>query len=121
MSIFWQTLLLLWQQIIVFQQEKKKQSEIKLGPSESPVPIMDSNETNKSQSLRKKAIMKGTQTQLLKSFSSASVEVVYERGMAGTGQPTVHYSKLDFNPAHMFALGSPIGLFTTVRYVIARA
>ena len=65
----------------------------------------------------KQMIMKGTQTYLFRSFSSASVEVAYERGVAGTGQPTVHYSKLDFEPAHMFALGSPLGLFVTVRGV----
>ena len=37
--------------------------------------------------------------------------------MAGTGQPTVRYAKLNFEPANMFALGSPIGLFVTVRGV----
>ena len=62
-------------------------------------------------------ITKGTQTNLFPSLSSASVEVAYERGVAGTGQPTVRYSKLNFEPVNMFALGSPIGLFVTVRGV----
>ena len=37
------------------------------------------------------------------------------QGTAGTGQPFVRYPKLDFEPCNMFALGSPIGLFLTVR------
>ena len=63
------------------------------------------------------AVTKGTQTYLARAFSSASVEVPYERGVAGTGQPTVRYAKLNFEPANMFAVGSPIGLFVTVRGV----
>ena len=61
--------------------------------------------------------MKGTQTYLMRALSSASIEVPYERGVAGTGQPTVRYAKLNFEPANMFAMGSPIGLFVTVRGV----
>eukprot|EP00794_Sanderia_malayensis_P004232 gene4232-4795_t len=49
--------------------------------------------------------------------AAAKKSQIAKRGVAGTGQPTVLYSKLDFNPAHFFALGSPIGLFTTVRGV----
>ena len=39
-----------------------------------------------------------------------------QQGTAGTGQPYVRYPKLNFEPRNMFALGSPIGLFLTVRY-----
>lgn len=44
-----------------------------------------------------------------------SVEVLYHQGVAGTGQPNVNYPRLGFKPFAMFALGSPIGMFMTVR------
>jgi len=47
--------------------------------------------------------------------SSVSISVSYEVGLAGTGQPFVKYPKLDFVPVGCFALGSPIGMFLTVR------
>lgn len=48
--------------------------------------------------------------------SSVSIShVSYEVGVAGTGQPFVKYPKLDFVPVGCFALGSPIGMFLTVR------
>ncbi len=40
------------------------------------------------------------------------------KGLAGTGQAYVEYPQLLFQPQHLFALGSPIGLFLTVRYVL---
>ncbi|EDO37134.1 predicted protein [Nematostella vectensis] len=46
-----------------------------------------------------------------------SVEVLYHQGYAGTGQPYVKYPKLAFKPFALFALGSPIGMFMTVRGV----
>ena len=39
------------------------------------------------------------------------------QGLAGTGQTFVEYPQLLFHPQHLFALGSPIGLFLTVRSV----
>ncbi|XP_029179225.1 SEC23-interacting protein-like isoform X2 [Nylanderia fulva] len=36
-------------------------------------------------------------------------------GAAGTGQPFIHYPQLNFHPRAFFALGSPIGMFVTVR------
>lgn len=36
-------------------------------------------------------------------------------GTAGTGQPFIDYPQLAFNPRAFFALGSPIGMFVTVR------
>lgn len=47
--------------------------------------------------------------------SVASVEVVYQQGLAGTGQPYVEYPQLDLRFYALFALGSPIGMFLTVR------
>jgi len=49
--------------------------------------------------------------------SIGSVEVVYQQGLAGTGQPYVEYPQLDLNFYALFALGSPIGMFQTVRGV----
>ncbi|XP_020632817.1 SEC23-interacting protein-like [Orbicella faveolata] len=49
--------------------------------------------------------------------SVGSVEVVYQQGLAGTGQPYVEYPQLDLNFYALFALGSPIGMFQTVRGV----
>ena len=37
------------------------------------------------------------------------------RGLAGTGQPYIDYPQLSFQPRHLFAVGSPIGLFLSVR------
>lgn len=39
------------------------------------------------------------------------------KGVAGTGQTYVEYPQLLFQPQQLFAIGSPIGLFLTVRYV----
>ncbi|NXD08426.1 S23IP protein, partial [Nothocercus nigrocapillus] len=47
--------------------------------------------------------------------SVSSVNVDYEYFEVGTGQVSVVYSALDFEPDIFFALGSPIGVFLTVR------
>ncbi|XP_036341183.1 flocculation protein FLO11-like [Rhagoletis pomonella] len=39
----------------------------------------------------------------------------YTMGHAGTGQPFIHYPQLNFEPKKVFALGSPIGMFVTIR------
>ena len=44
------------------------------------------------------------------------MEVVYQQGLAGTGQPFVEYPQLDLEFYALFALGSPIGMFLTVRW-----
>ncbi|XP_051176595.1 SEC23-interacting protein-like isoform X2 [Leptopilina boulardi] len=44
-----------------------------------------------------------------------SRKVSYVMGAAGTGQPYIHYPQLTFHPQAFFALGSPIGMFVTVR------
>ena len=47
--------------------------------------------------------------------TSITSDVKYRIGPAGTGQPSVFYPKLDFEPASFYALGSPIALFNGVR------
>ena len=47
--------------------------------------------------------------------TSITSDVKYRIGTAGTGQPSVTYPKLDFEPASFYALGSPIALFHAVR------
>uniref|UniRef100_F6TPA1 SEC23 interacting protein n=1 Tax=Xenopus tropicalis TaxID=8364 RepID=F6TPA1_XENTR len=47
--------------------------------------------------------------------SVSSVPVDYEYFETGTGQVCVKYNTLDFEPVNFFALGSPIGMFLTVR------
>ncbi|QQP51746.1 SEC23interacting proteinlike [Caligus rogercresseyi] len=42
-------------------------------------------------------------------------DVEYVRGPAGTGQLSVHYPQLDFQPSAFYALGSPIALFLAIR------
>ncbi|XP_045432091.1 SEC23-interacting protein isoform X4 [Pipistrellus kuhlii] len=47
----------------------------------------------------------------------SSVHVDYESFDVGTGQVSVVYSSLDFEPEIFFALGSPVGMFLTIRGV----
>ncbi|XP_008825518.1 SEC23-interacting protein isoform X3 [Nannospalax galili] len=47
----------------------------------------------------------------------SSVHVDYESFEVGTGQVSVAYNSLDFEPEIFFALGSPIGMFLTIRGV----
>ncbi|XP_076245833.1 uncharacterized protein LOC143186201 isoform X2 [Calliopsis andreniformis] len=44
-----------------------------------------------------------------------SKKISYVMGAAGTGQPYIRYPQLNFHPRAFFALGSPIGMFVTVR------
>ena len=37
------------------------------------------------------------------------------KGVCGTGQISIRYPKLDFYPSFLFCIGSPIGLFLSVR------
>ncbi|XP_053731665.1 SEC23-interacting protein [Synchiropus splendidus] len=45
----------------------------------------------------------------------SSIHVDYNYSETGTGQVSVVYHNLDFNPVNFFALGSPIGMYLTVR------
>jgi hypothetical protein len=44
-----------------------------------------------------------------------SRRISYMMGAVGTGQPQIQYPHLSFQPKAFFALGSPIGMFVTVR------
>ncbi|GLV42976.1 Phosphatidic Acid Phospholipase A1 [Carabus blaptoides fortunei] len=44
-----------------------------------------------------------------------SRRISYMMGAVGTGQPQLTYPHLNFHPISFFALGSPIGMFVTVR------
>lgn len=44
-----------------------------------------------------------------------SKAIDYNIGLSGTGQPLMTYKQLIFEPKHFFALGSPIGMFVTIR------
>ncbi|XP_011155044.1 SEC23-interacting protein isoform X2 [Harpegnathos saltator] len=57
--------------------------------------------------------MKQAPTPVLK--RRLSKRVSYVMGVAGTGQPYIHYPQLNFYPHAFFALGSPIGMFVTIR------
>ncbi|XP_066155329.1 phospholipase DDHD2 isoform X3 [Euwallacea fornicatus] len=41
--------------------------------------------------------------------------ISYMMGSVGAGQPKISYPQLEFKPSAFFALGSPIGMFVTVR------
>ncbi|XP_053162131.1 SEC23-interacting protein isoform X2 [Hemicordylus capensis] len=68
-----------------------------------------SSETGKLQDPSKRRLPVGA------SVSSAQID--YEYFEVGTGQVSVVYCTLDFEPEIFFALGSPIGVFLTVRGV----
>ena len=64
------------------------------------------------------SLTRGTQTPVPANsspLSSDSVQCTYKVGHAGTGQPLVTYSKLEFETDSLFCFGSPIGLFLTCR------
>jgi DDHD domain len=44
-----------------------------------------------------------------------SKQIDYRVGLSGTGQPLMKYPQLDFEVKNFFALGSPIGMFVTIR------
>ncbi|XP_030239611.1 uncharacterized protein LOC115562352 isoform X2 [Drosophila navojoa] len=63
---------------------------------------------------------KGTESknvQLPNNDAMMPKQVSYAMGIgpAGTGQPVINYTQLIFHPKKFFALGSPIGMFVTIR------
>ena len=50
------------------------------------------------------------------SVETKVLKVKIIQGLAGTGQTYVEYPQLMFQPQQLFLLGSPLGLFLTVRY-----
>ncbi|XP_078463612.1 LOW QUALITY PROTEIN: triacylglycerol hydrolase DDHD2-like [Lampetra planeri] len=63
------------------------------------------------------ASAEGARGQLCRGLSGAvsSLHVDYQCFASGTGQVSVRYPRLEFSPRSFFALGSPIGMFLTVR------
>lgn len=82
-------------------QEKKEEPK-EVAPVEAPPP---SAEVHSDSSVKKLPVGK--------TFSSVHVD--YNCFEVGTGQVSVVYHTLDFEPVNFFALGSPIGMFLTVR------
>ena len=89
---------------------KAEQQELKNTASEEPT--SSGTEMSSSTVLMKPDVGVAKSVSLA---SVASVEVVYQQGLAGTGQPYVEYPQLDLSFYALFALGSPIGMFLTVR------
>ena len=85
------------------------------------------SQENERQKLAKERRAREAAERLEKERQAAAKEVVDSasdvfgvkiiKGLAGTGQTHVEYPQLHFTPQHLFALGSPIGLFLTVRSV----
>ncbi|XP_062131400.1 mucin-2 isoform X2 [Drosophila sulfurigaster albostrigata] len=84
-------------------------------------PLKESEEENKEnpdQLPRKQQYQQGAdQVQLPNNDKMLPKQVSYAMGMgvAGTGQPVINYTQLIFHPKKFFALGSPIGMFVTIR------
>ncbi|XP_037936415.1 mucin-4-like [Teleopsis dalmanni] len=57
----------------------------------------------------------GSPVSLIPQKEISAKQISYTMGPAGTGQPYINYAQLIFQPKKFFALGSPIGMFVTVR------
>ncbi|XP_072335447.1 SEC23-interacting protein [Scyliorhinus torazame] len=86
-------------------QKKAQQDEIQKAKDEAVQ--KDSSAAEKQGVLKKILSYAGT--------SVSPVSVQYDHFEAGAGQVSVAYQTLDFEPDNFFALGSPIGMFLTVR------
>ncbi|XP_029051027.2 SEC23-interacting protein-like isoform X1 [Osmia bicornis bicornis] len=73
----------------------------------------DNQEANEEQKNEETDPSQPSPNRILK--RSLSKKISYVMGVAGTGQPYIHYPQLNFHPRAFFALGSPIGMFVTVR------
>ncbi|XP_013776144.1 phospholipase DDHD2-like [Limulus polyphemus] len=81
------------------EEKKEEEKHMSLSKPSEPVPVSPVNIS-----------------QMIGSQRTESVTTVnYHMGVAGTGQPSVIYPKLDFAPSCFFALGSPISMFLAVR------
>ncbi|XP_048465156.1 SEC23-interacting protein [Rhincodon typus] len=85
----------------------KKVQQEEIQKSKDGTDQMNSLTAEKQLSLKKMLSYAGT--------SVSSVTVHYDHFEAGAGQVSVVYQTLDFKPDNFFALGSPIGMFLTVR------
>lgn len=89
---------------------KKKAKQTKKPPTEASAESSVEAKSTELQAVRLAASPAATPLSPV-----ASVEVVYQPGVAGTGQPFVEYPQLNFELFALFVLGSPIGMFLTVR------
>ncbi|KAH8403273.1 hypothetical protein KR222_009565 [Zaprionus bogoriensis] len=82
-------------------------------------PLKESEEENKENpdQLPQNCDSASKQVQLTNNDQMLPKQVSYAMGMgpAGTGQPVINYTQLIFHPKKFFALGSPIGMFVTIR------
>lgn len=72
----------------------------------------ESTEQSDSIDKLKRQTLQGTHKPLKRSESK---QIDYRVGLSGTGQPLMKYPQLTFEPKNFFALGSPIGMFVTIR------
>ncbi|XP_017132370.1 nascent polypeptide-associated complex subunit alpha, muscle-specific form isoform X2 [Drosophila elegans] len=76
-------------------------------------PLKESEEENKNpDQLPQKQVNQKVQ---LPTSDLLPKQVSYAMGPEGTGQPVITYTQLIFHPKKFFALGSPIGMFVTIR------
>ncbi|XP_043568642.1 SEC23-interacting protein isoform X1 [Chiloscyllium plagiosum] len=90
----------------VLEALKKAQQE-EMQKSKDGIDQMNSLTAEKQLGLKKMLSYTGT--------TISSVTVHYDHFEAGAGQVSVVYPALDFKPDNFFALGSPIGMFLTMR------
>ena len=65
-----------------------------------------------------KAKEEGQQRQRVAALESSGLKMIpfaISKSMDGTGQLHVEYPQLNFTPENLFALGSPIGMFLSIR------
>ncbi|XP_043950011.1 uncharacterized protein LOC108032503 isoform X2 [Drosophila biarmipes] len=75
-------------------------------------PLKESEEENKNPD---QLPQKQAQKVMLPTSDLLPKQVSYAMGPEGTGQPVITYTQLIFHPKKFFALGSPIGMFVTIR------
>jgi len=79
-------------------------------PHEQPsTPTSESQDISGEEEVKTLGCMRSQKARLSRTVSYLTI------GNAGTGQPFISYPQLVFRPKAFFALGSPIGMFVTVR------
>lgn len=83
--------------LLCHQKPKKVEKENKENPDDSLLPLSS-----------RPAVHKPLER-------TTSKQINYTIGCSGTGQPQTNYPQLTFEPKNFFLLGSPVGMFVTVR------
>ncbi|XP_065199384.1 phospholipase DDHD2-like [Sycon ciliatum] len=65
--------------------------------------------------LRRKQAEKEKETSAAREAAEGIHRIAFQHGCAGIGQPLVRYPQLSFKVKSLYCLGSPIGMFVTVR------